>query len=34
MNEPHVVLDSPAVASWLSSHADEIQNRFNQWKSQ
>jgi len=33
LNEPHVLLDSPKVTSWLGSYADEINNRFQQWKS-
>jgi putative spermidine/putrescine transport system substrate-binding protein len=33
LNEPHVLLDSPQVASWLGSHAEELNNRFQQWKS-
>jgi putative spermidine/putrescine transport system substrate-binding protein len=34
LNQPHVLLDSPQVASWLGDHYDEINTRYQQWKSQ
>jgi putative spermidine/putrescine transport system substrate-binding protein len=33
LNEPHVLLDSPQVTSWLASHIDEVNSRFQLWKS-
>jgi putative spermidine/putrescine transport system substrate-binding protein len=33
LSEPHVLLDSPQVTSWLASHIDEVNSRFQLWKS-
>lgn len=34
LDEPHVITDDPQVTSWLASRANEIDERFQQWKSQ
>ncbi|RUV01923.1 ABC transporter substrate-binding protein [Mesorhizobium sp. M6A.T.Cr.TU.017.01.1.1] len=34
LDEPHIIMDDPQVSSWLASHANEIDERFQQWKSQ
>lgn len=32
LDKPHVLLDSPRVTSWLASHIDEINTRFQLWR--
>lgn len=34
LSEPHVLLDSPEVSSWVAAHRNEIKDRFQLWKSQ